>query len=93
MFDLKVTDRSLIWNSDLIEALELQNLMLNALQVTDTFYRFSHGLTDIHYHRRVPERLLNVNAGSLVEHPGSSAWSPGQFRIISRAWRLSSNQW
>ncbi|CAL8103045.1 unnamed protein product [Calicophoron daubneyi] len=32
MFDLKVTDRSLIWNSDLIEGLELQNLMLNAMQ-------------------------------------------------------------
>lgn len=30
--DLKVTDRSLIWNSDLIETLELQNLMLNAMQ-------------------------------------------------------------
>lgn len=30
--DLKVTDRSLIWNSDLIESLELQNLMINALQ-------------------------------------------------------------
>lgn len=32
MADLKVTDRSLIWNSDLIETLELQNLMLNAGQ-------------------------------------------------------------
>lgn len=32
MDDLKVTDRSLIWNSDLIETLELQNLMLNAGQ-------------------------------------------------------------
>ncbi|KAA3672288.1 succinate dehydrogenase (ubiquinone) flavoprotein subunit [Paragonimus westermani] len=32
MFDLKLTDRSMIWNSDLVEALELQNLMLNALQ-------------------------------------------------------------
>lgn len=31
--DVKVTDRSLIWNSDLVETLELQNLMLNALQV------------------------------------------------------------
>lgn len=30
--ELKVADRSLIWNSDLIETLELQNLMLNALQ-------------------------------------------------------------
>lgn len=31
MDDIKVTDRSLIWNSDLMEALELTNLMPNAL--------------------------------------------------------------
>ncbi|WP_417808491.1 succinate dehydrogenase flavoprotein subunit [Thioclava sp.] len=29
--DVKVTDRSLIWNSDLMETLELENLMPNAL--------------------------------------------------------------
>ena len=29
--DLKVTDRSMIWNSDLVETLELQNLLANAL--------------------------------------------------------------
>ena len=29
--DLHVTDKSLIWNSDLVEALELQNLMGNAM--------------------------------------------------------------
>ncbi len=29
--DLKVTDRSLIWNSDLVETLELENLMLQAM--------------------------------------------------------------
>lgn len=29
--DLKVNDRSLIWNTDLVETLELQNLMLNAM--------------------------------------------------------------
>ncbi|KAH1016701.1 hypothetical protein HUJ04_007878 [Dendroctonus ponderosae] len=29
--DLKVSDNSLIWNSDLVETLELQNLMLNAV--------------------------------------------------------------
>jgi succinate dehydrogenase / fumarate reductase flavoprotein subunit len=29
--DMSVTDRGLIWNSDLVEALELQNLMGNAL--------------------------------------------------------------
>ncbi|MGI9370518.1 MAG: succinate dehydrogenase flavoprotein subunit [Ruegeria sp.] len=31
MDDLKVTDRSLVWNSDLMESLELTNLMPNAL--------------------------------------------------------------
>jgi succinate dehydrogenase / fumarate reductase flavoprotein subunit len=31
MSDLKVTDRSLVWNSDLMETLELGNLMPNAL--------------------------------------------------------------
>jgi succinate dehydrogenase / fumarate reductase flavoprotein subunit len=30
MADMSVTDRSLIWNSDLVEALELQNLVRNA---------------------------------------------------------------
>jgi len=32
MDELKVADKSLIWNSDLIETLELQNLMVNAMQ-------------------------------------------------------------
>jgi hypothetical protein len=31
MDDIKVTDRSLIWNSDLMETLELTNLMANAI--------------------------------------------------------------
>lgn len=30
--DIKVFDRGMIWNTDLVEALELQNLMLNAAQ-------------------------------------------------------------
>lgn len=30
--DLKLFDRGMVWNSDLVEALELQNLMLNASQ-------------------------------------------------------------
>jgi len=29
--DIKVTDRSLVWNSDLMETLEFENLMANAI--------------------------------------------------------------
>ncbi|EGF78497.1 hypothetical protein BATDEDRAFT_90431 [Batrachochytrium dendrobatidis JAM81] len=36
--DLKVTDRSLIWNTDLVETLELQNLMTNAVQTMHSAY-------------------------------------------------------
>jgi succinate dehydrogenase (ubiquinone) flavoprotein subunit len=32
MSDLKLHDRGLVWNSELIETLELQNCMVNALQ-------------------------------------------------------------
>jgi succinate dehydrogenase/fumarate reductase flavoprotein subunit len=32
MKDIKVTDRGLIWNTDLVESLELQNLMTCAIQ-------------------------------------------------------------
>jgi succinate dehydrogenase (ubiquinone) flavoprotein subunit len=34
--DLKVSDRSMIWNTDLVEGLELQNLMMNAKQTMDS---------------------------------------------------------
>ena len=32
MEDLKVSDSGLVWNSDLVETLELQNCMINARQ-------------------------------------------------------------
>ena len=32
MNDVRLFDRGMVWNSDLVEALELQNLMLNAAQ-------------------------------------------------------------
>lgn len=32
IFCKQVFDRSLVWNTDLVETLELQNLMLNAMQ-------------------------------------------------------------
>lgn len=38
MPDIRVTDRSLIWNSDLVETLELDNLMAQALVTMDAAY-------------------------------------------------------
>ncbi|XP_068243489.1 succinate dehydrogenase [ubiquinone] flavoprotein subunit, mitochondrial [Palaemon carinicauda] len=32
MDDLKIVDRGMVWNTDLVETIELQNLMLNAMQ-------------------------------------------------------------
>merc|ERR1711953_1130644 len=36
MEDLKVSDSGLVWNSDLVETLELQNLMINARQTIES---------------------------------------------------------
>lgn len=55
MSDVSVTDRSMIWNSDLVEALELENLMISA---STTLYSAEarHESRGAHAHEDHPDR-------------------------------------
>lgn len=55
MPDIKVSDRSMIWNSDLVETLELENLMANAM-VTVVSAEARKESRGAHAHEDFPDR-------------------------------------
>ncbi len=69
--DIKVTDRSMIWNSDLVETLELENLMANAITTVYSARRRA---------RRAAARMRARISPSATTSTGASTRCPGSTR-------------
>ena len=72
--DIHIADRSLIWNSDLVEALELDNLIGNAL-TTVVGAEARHESRGAHAHEDYPDR----DDQNWMKH--TLAWVNDQYRV------------
>ncbi len=68
--DLRLTDRSMIWNTDLVEALELQNLMLQAVA---TMHSALHRTESRGAHAREDFPSATTSTGSSTRCAGSTS--------------------
>ncbi len=81
--DMSVSDRSLIWNSDLMEALELENLIANGT-VTMVGAEARHESRGAHAHDDFPER----DDGEWMKHTVSRMSANGDVDLSYRAVRM-----
>ena len=82
--DVRVTDRSLIWNTDLIETLELENLLL---QATATIHSAANRTESRGAHAR--EDFAQRDDGNWMKHTLVWVEGPGQVRFDYRPVHLN----